>query len=36
MKSGTAIQEMEDNFKKEKEKLLSKINDLELKIYNIK
>jgi len=35
MKSGSAIQEMEENFKKEKEKLLTKINNLELKIYNI-
>ena len=36
MKSGSITQEMEENFKKEKEKLLEKINNLELKIYNIK
>ena len=35
MKKGSITQEMEENFKKEKEKLLSKINNLELKIYNI-
>ena len=35
MKSGSITQEMEENFKKEKEKLLTKINNLELKIYNI-
>ena len=35
MKAGTAAQEMEENFKKEKEKLMSKINSLELKIYNL-
>ena len=35
MKSGSITQEMEENFKKEKEKLLSKISNLELKIYNI-
>ena len=36
MKSGSITQEMEENFKKEKAKLLEKINNLELKIYNIK
>ena len=36
MKSGSITQEMEENFKKEKQKLLEKINNLELKIYNIK
>ena len=36
MKSGSLTEQLEENFKKEKEKLLSKINDLELKIYNIK
>ena len=36
IKQGTATQELEENFKNEKEKLLSKINDLELKIYNMK
>ena len=35
MKSGSITQEMEENFKNEKEKLLTKINNLELKIYNI-
>ena len=35
-KQGTATQELEENFKNEKEKLLSKINNLELKIYNMK
>jgi hypothetical protein len=35
LKAGTAAQEMEENFKKEKEKLMSKINSLELKMYNI-
>ena len=35
MKAGSVTQEMEENFKKEKEKLLAKINNLELKIYNI-
>jgi len=35
LKAGTAAQEMEENFKKEKEKLMSKINSLELKIYNL-
>ena len=32
MKKGSITQEMEENFKKEKEKLLGKINNLELKI----
>ena len=36
IKKGTATQELEENFKKEKEQLLSKINNLELKIYNLK
>ena len=36
IKKGTVTQELEDNFKKEKEQLLSKINNLELKIYNLK
>ena len=36
IKKGSAIQELEENFKKEKEQLLSKINNLELKIYNLK
>ena len=36
IKQGTATQELEENFKNEKEKLLSKINNLELKIYNMK
>jgi hypothetical protein len=36
MKQGTPTQELEENFKIEKEKLLSKINNLELKIYNMK
>ena len=35
MKKGSITQEMEENFKKEKEKLLGKINNLELKIYSI-
>ena len=35
LKAGTAAQEMEENFKKEKEKLMSKINSLELKMYNL-
>ena len=35
LKAGTAAQEMEENFKKEKEKLISKINSLELKIYSL-
>ena len=35
-KQGTVTQELEENFKNEKEKLLSKINNLELKIYNMK
>ena len=30
------MQELEENFKKEKEQLLSKINNLEIKIYNMK
>ena len=36
MKQGTPTQELEENFKIEKEKLLAKINNLELKIYNMK
>ena len=36
IKNGNATQELEENFKKEKEQLLSKINNLELKIYNMK
>ena len=36
MKAGSLAEQLEQNFKKEKEKLLSKISDLELKIYNIK
>ena len=36
IKKGTSIQELEENFKKEKEQLLSKINNLEIKIYNMK
>ena len=36
IKKGSAIQELEENYKKEKEQLLSKINNLELKIYNLK
>ena len=32
MKQGTPTQELEENFKIEKEKLLAKINNLELKI----
>ena len=35
LKAGTAIKDMEDNFKKEKAELMNKINNLELKIYNI-
>ena len=36
IKKGNATQELEENFKNEKEQLLSKINNLELKIYNMK
>ena len=36
IKKGTSMQELEENFKKEKEQLLSKINNLEIKIYNMK
>ena len=36
IKQGTVTQELEENFKNEKEKLLTKINNLELKIYNMK
>ena len=36
IKKGTDTQKLEENFKKEKEQLLSKINNLELKIYNLK
>ena len=36
IKKGNAIGELEENFKKEKEQLLSKINNLELEIYNLK
>ena len=36
IKKGTSMQELEENFKKEKDQLLSKINNLEIKIYNMK
>ena len=35
MKSGSLTEQMEEKFKKEKQELQSKINNLELKIYNI-
>ena len=34
-KNGSKEQQIEEEYKKEKEKLITKINDLELKIYNI-
>ena len=34
-KNGKREQQLEEEFKREKEKLVNKINDLELKIYNI-
>ena len=34
LKKGSTIGELEENFKKEKEQLQSKINNLELEIYN--
>ena len=34
-KNGSREKEIEENYKKEKEKLLNKINDLEIRIYNI-
>ena len=36
LKKGGTIGELEENFKKEKEQLQSKINNLELEIYNLK
>ena len=36
LKKGSTIGELEENFKKEKEQLQSKINNLELEIYNLK
>ena len=34
-KNGSREKEIEDKFKKEKEKLMNKINDMEIRIYNI-